>query len=76
MEIEQFIEKFGEQFEDLDGEVLVAETDFKGIDEWSSLTALSIIGMVDEEYDVIINGMDIRKCESIQDIFDLVKSKK
>ena len=60
MEIKEFIENFAEQFEDTDASEIKAETVFKELDEWSSLIALSVIAMVDEEYDVAIKGDDIR----------------
>ena len=75
MEIKEFIENFADQFDDTDASVLSAETKFKELDEWSSLIALSVIAMVDEEYDVTIKGDDIRGSETIQDLFDIVKSK-
>ena len=51
------------------------DTDFKELDEWSSLLALSIIAMVDEEYNVTLKGDDIRNSKTIADLFELVKSK-
>jgi len=48
---------------------------FKELDEWSSLIALSVIAMVDEEYDVTIKGDDIRNSDTVEDLFNAVKSK-
>lgn len=75
MKIEDFIENFAAQFDETDHEEFVADTVFKELDEWSSLTALSIIAMVDDEYDVIIKGNDILKSETIQDLFEIVQKK-
>jgi len=75
MEIKEFIECFADQFDDTDVSVLSAETKFKELDEWSSLAALSVIAMVDEEYDVTIKGDDIRGSETIQDLFNIVESR-
>ena len=75
MELNDFITKFAEQFDDTDLSVFTAETEFKALDEWSSLTALSIIAMIDEEYDITIKGNDIREAETIEDLFINVKSK-
>ena len=52
-----------------------ASTVFKDLDEWSSLIALSIIAMVDEEYDVALKGDDIRNATTIEDLFNVVQSK-
>jgi acyl carrier protein len=76
MDINEFIEHFAEQFEDTDAAEFKAETKFHDLDEWSSLMALNIIAMVDEEYEVTIKGNDIGKATTIQELFDIVKSKK
>lgn len=76
MELKDFIENFAAQFDDTDASEFKADTEFKALDEWSSLTALSIIAMVDEEYDVIIKGDDVKNAETIEDLFNVVCSKK
>lgn len=75
MEINKFIKKFAEQFDDTDASVFTASTEFKTLDEWSSLTALSIIAMADDEYDVTLKGDDIRNATTIEDLFNTVKAK-
>ena len=75
MELKEFIENFAEQFDDTDASEFKAETIFKELDEWSSLIALSVIAMVDEEYDVAIKGDDIRNSKTIEDLFNAVKAK-
>ena len=75
MEIKEFIENFADQFEDTELSEFKAETVFRELDEWSSLIALSIIAMVDEEYDVTLNGDDMKAATTIQDLFNIVKSK-
>jgi len=75
MEINEFVRNFAAQFEDTDPSEFKSETKFREIDEWSSLTVLSIIAMVDEEYKVKLSGEEIRNSQSIMDIFNIVKSK-
>lgn len=75
MEIKSFIEKFAEAIDFEDVALLSETTIFKELDEWSSLGALDIIAMVDEEYDVTLAGKDIRGVETIEELFNLVKSK-
>ncbi len=75
MEIKEFIEKFAEQFDDTDASAFTPATKFKELDEWSSLIALSIIAMADEEYDVTLKGDDIRNATSVEDLFNTVKAK-
>lgn len=76
MEINEFIENFAEQFDDIEAKELTPETTFKELDSWSSLIALSVIAMVDDEYDVILKGDDIRNSKTIEDLFNIVKSRK
>ena len=73
--MENFIENFAAQFEETDAVLFTAETKFREIDEWSSLTALSIIAMVDEEYHTRLTGDDIRASKTIEDVYNCVKSK-
>lgn len=75
MKINEFIENFAEQFEDTDASEIKAETVFKELDEWSSLIALSVIAMVDEEYDVTIKGDDVRNSNTVEDLYNAVKAK-
>ena len=75
MELKDFIENFANQFDDTDASEIKAETVFKELDEWSSLIALSVIGMVDEEYDITIKGDDIRNSNTVEDLFNAVKAK-
>jgi acyl carrier protein len=75
MDIQEFIENFAAQFDDTDEALFTADTKFKQLDEWSSLTALSIIAMVDDEYNVIIKGSDIINSETISDLCQAVEKK-
>jgi len=75
MELQEFINNFAEQFDDMDASVLTPETEFKQLDDWNSLVALSLIAMVDEEYDVTIKGEDIRNAKTIEDLYNNVSSK-
>ena len=76
MNIQNFVENFAAQFDDTEADVFTADTIFKQLDEWSSLTALSIIAMIDDEYDVIIKGNDIINSETIQDLYNIVEGKR
>lgn len=75
MDIKEFVEKFAEQFDDTDPSEITPTTVFRDIEEWSSLTALSIIAMVYEEYDVVLKGDDIKNAKTVEDLFHTVESK-
>ena len=71
--LEEFIELFKEQFEEPEG--IEASTAFHDLDEYSSLIALSIIAMIDEEFDVTVKGDDMRSAVTVKDLYNIVKSK-
>lgn len=74
MEINEFIEHFVEQFEEeLDTEV-TPETRHHEMNEWTSLIALSVMAMIDEEYDVQIKADEMRNSQTVQELYDIVQS--
>lgn len=75
MELNEFVAHFAEQFEETGASVFTPETRFRDLEEWSSLIGLSVIAMVDEEYDVTLKGNDIKMANTIQDLYEIVKSK-
>lgn len=75
MEITEFVNNFAAQFDETEASVFAPSTVFNELDEWSSLIALSIIAMVDEEYDVTLKGDDIKGAKTIEDLYNTVKAK-
>ena len=74
MNINDFIRNFAGQFEETDPEVFTPETRFRDIDEWSSMLALYIMAMVDEEYEVKLTANEMRHANTVEDLFNIVKS--
>lgn len=75
MTLDEFVKAFAEEFDETPAENFKANTHFRELDEWSSLVALSIISMVDDNADVVITGADIRSCTTIEDLYNIVQSK-
>ena len=71
MELKDFIEKLAEaiEIEEVDG--LTAETAFRELDEWSSLSVMLLIAFYDEEFGRQIGDVDIKKCSTIGDLYKL-----
>jgi acyl carrier protein len=76
MDLQEFVGKFAEQFDETDASEFKADTEFRKLVDWSSMTALSIIAMVDDEYGITIKGDDIRNSETIEELFNIVKGYK
>jgi len=75
MDKNEFVKNFASQFDDTPEDNVQIETDFRTLDEWSSMIALSVIAMVDEKYNVRITGDDIRSAKTINDLFEIVSKK-
>lgn len=74
MNTNEFIENVSAQFDDLKVN-LGLDTRFRELPTWSSITAVSILAMIDEEYDVQLKAEDIRSAETIGDILGMVVAK-
>ncbi len=75
MKLEEFVPLFAEQFDDTDPAEISATTVFKDLDEWSSLTALTIIAMAKTAFGKTITGREVRSCETVEDLYNMIISK-
>lgn len=73
--LEEFVSLFAEQFDETDASEINATTDFHDLDEWSSLIGLSVIAMVDEEFDVALKGDDVKNSKTVEDLYNRVIAK-
>lgn len=75
MEINDFILKFADQFDDTELDAFAPETMFRELDEWSSLVALAILNMIEKKYNVRLSFAEMKSTNTVQELFDLVSSK-
>ena len=66
---QQFIEKFRETLEIEDHEVNMQD-EFRTYDEWSSLAYLSVIAMLDEEYEIQMEEAEFKKLRTVADLYN------
>ena len=74
MEIKGFIEHFVAQFDEAHSVEVTPETRHHEMAEWTSMIALSVMAMIDEEYDVQIKADEMRNSQTVQELFDIVQS--
>lgn len=74
MEMKEFIAHFVEQFEDAPSVEVTPETRHHEMEGWDSMIALSVMAMIDEEYDVQIKADEMRNSQTVQDLYDIVQS--
>ena len=73
--LDEFVALFAEQFDDTDPSEITATTAFHDLDEWSSLIGLSVIAMIDEEFDVVVKGDEMRSAVTVEDLYKVIVSK-
>lgn len=75
MELNEFVANFADLFEDTDASEITSTTIFRELDEWSSLTGMGVIALAKTQYGKQVSGAEIRKCETVEDLFNLINSK-
>lgn len=76
MNITEFVTNFENAIEGIEPGSLSPETAYHRIEQWDSLALLCLLAMIDCEYDVQIPGMELKACDTLRNVFDLVASKK
>lgn len=71
--MERFIELFADALEREDE--IKMEDEFRNYDEWSSIAYLSVIAMMDEEYDVQMEEAEFKKIRTVQQLYDVCTNK-
>lgn len=72
MELKEFIAIFADQFDETDPSEITADTIYQELDEWSSITVMSIIGFVKTAFNKSITGKQVRSCETVEELYNLI----
>ncbi len=72
---QDFLENFRNMFEDTDVSTISLDSNFRDLEEWNSMMALTLIAMADDEYGVKVTGDDIRTSTTVQDLYTKIGSK-
>ena len=54
---------------------ITPSTEFKKIEEWSSIMALIVIAMIDADYNKVLTADDILAATTIKDLFEILQKK-
>ena len=74
MTLDEFVKAFAAEFDDTPEEQFTPDTNYRELEEWGSLVALSIISMIDDEMDVQITGADLRASKTIEELYNAVSA--
>jgi len=76
MNIQEFITIIEEEFDEVEIGSLSPSTSFRQMEGWSSMHALILIALVDNHFDVLLTGEELRNMDSIEDLFTFLETKK
>lgn len=72
MDLNEFVKKFTEQFEETNPSEITPECNFRELEEWSSLVALGVIAFVKTTYNKRLTAADMRSCTTVMDLYELI----
>ena len=75
MNLEEFVKVVANEFQETPIDEISGQTHFRELPEWSSLVALSVLSAIDDEFDIMLTGGDIRKSTTIEDLYNIACSK-
>ncbi len=75
MKIDDFIGNIKDQFDEPESMNLTPMSNFKEVEEWDSIVAISVIAMADSEYGIKLTGEDIRNSKTINDLYIIMKGR-
>ena len=76
MDIQELIKYIENEFDDLPNGAIYPETSIREIEGWSSMHALILIALVDNHYDVLLTGEELKNALTVQDLFDVISKRK
>lgn len=76
MTFDQFKQKFSEAIEDDEVLELTPDQPFRDLENWDSLAGMSVIALIDQEFGLTIKADEMNKVTSLQELYDLILSKK
>jgi acyl carrier protein len=76
MDINEFANKFASQFEDVEKMEVNADTKFRDLPTWDSMTAMCVQAMVLDDYNVVLSDQDFKFMSTLKEVFDFVLAKR
>ena len=75
MNVQDFIEKFAEAI-DVEATELTVDTEFRNLEDWDSVAYISVIAMMDEEYDVQIEMPVFKTLKTLGEVAEYIENNK
>ena len=75
MELETFIKNFEDALEDVEVGSLSGDSVYRSLEHWDSLSVLTVIAMVDTEYNLRLKAKELKQMQTLSELYALLKSK-
>ena len=75
MDIKEFLTNFANQFDDTDPSEITETTEFRELEEWSSMIGLSLLNLAEKTYGVQLTFDELRSANTVQELFDVILRK-
>jgi acyl carrier protein len=76
MDIQELIDHIEVEFDELEKGTLHAKSSIRDMDGWSSMHALILIALIDNHYDVLLTGEELKNALTVKDLFDIIAKRK
>lgn len=76
MNVNEFLEKFKEQYADFEEIELTINMDFRTIDSYDSLTGMAILVMIKDEFDIDMTDDEYKTLHSVEEVFQYIQDYK
>lgn len=70
--VEEFTKLLEKEFEEIEESTLSPTTNYREIPEFSSMHVLIIIAFIDNEFDILLTGQDLKNAQTIEDLYHLI----
>jgi acyl carrier protein len=75
MELNDFVEKMVDCFNQTEASEITPSTRFRELEEWGSMMALIVIAMIDSDFNKTVDADDLKAANTIQELFTIVQNK-
>lgn len=73
--LDEFTRLLEQEFDDMEPNSLKPETSYREMPDFSSMHALIIIAFIDNQFDVLLTGQELKNTITVKDLYDLVVTK-
>lgn len=75
MDLEKFIKLLQEELDGIPKGSIKSNINYRDLEGFSSMHALIIIAFIDNEFNILLKGNELKETNTIEDLYNMVQSK-